>query len=41
MLTGNADQCSVVEAANAGANGYIVKPFTEDILKKKVRAVLK
>ena len=41
MVTGNADQDSVVKAATAGIAGYIVKPFTEDVLKKKVRAALK
>jgi CheY-like chemotaxis protein len=41
MLTGNADQYSVIRAAKSGAAGYIVKPFTEDILKKKVHSVLK
>ena len=41
MLTGNADQASVIKAATAGAMDYIVKPFTAEVLKKKLRAALK
>jgi DNA-binding response OmpR family regulator len=41
MLTGNADSDSVIRAAQAGAMSYIVKPFTEEVLKQKVRAALK
>jgi len=41
MLTGRVDSNSVLEAISSGAADYIVKPFTEDILKKKIRAVLK
>jgi len=41
ILTGNADLDSVVRAAQGGAMDYILKPFTEEILKKKVRAALK
>jgi CheY-like chemotaxis protein len=41
MLTGHADQDTVIRAAQAGATDYIVKPFTEEILKKKLRSLLK
>ena len=40
MVTGNADQEIVLTALKAGVLDYIVKPFTEDTLKKKIRAVL-
>jgi len=41
MLTGNTEQESVIRAVQAGAIGYIVKPFTEENLKQKIRAALK
>ena len=41
MLTGRADQDSVVKAATAGAMDYIVKPFTAEVLKRKLRTALK
>ena len=40
MVTGNSDRDTVLKAIQAGAKDYIVKPFTEDILKKKIRSVL-
>src|SRR5580692_1469503 len=35
MLTAEAKRDQIVEAAQAGVNGYIIKPFTADVLKKK------
>lgn len=32
---------NIIEAAQAGVNGYIVKPFTADVLKEKLEAIFK
>jgi two-component system, chemotaxis family, chemotaxis protein CheY len=40
MITGTAAAQEVTEAKKQGANDYIVKPFTADIVQKKVLAVL-
>ncbi|MCK0526366.1 MULTISPECIES: chemotaxis response regulator CheY [unclassified Anaerobiospirillum] len=36
MVTAEAKREQIVTAAQAGVNGYIVKPFTADILKGKL-----
>jgi two-component system, chemotaxis family, chemotaxis protein CheY len=36
MLTAEAKREQIVEAARAGANGYIIKPFTTATLKSKI-----
>ena len=36
MCTSEADKAKVMEALKAGANNYIVKPFTPEILKEKL-----
>jgi two-component system chemotaxis response regulator CheY len=36
MCTSEADKSKVIEAIKAGANNYIVKPFTPDIIKEKL-----
>jgi two-component system chemotaxis response regulator CheY len=36
MCTSEADKTKVIEAIKAGANNYIVKPFTPDIIKEKL-----
>ena len=36
MVTAQASQKCVLEAIQAGATNYIVKPFTADTLKKKI-----
>lgn len=41
MLTGKATEDAVREAVSAGANSYVVKPFTVEELHEKVRAVSK
>ena len=41
MLTGSADPDSVIKAISAGAVDYILKPFTADVLKRKLYTVLK
>lgn len=40
LVTAEARKENIVEAANAGADGYIVKPFTSITLKDKVTAIL-
>ncbi|MDA8362294.1 MAG: chemotaxis response regulator CheY [Gammaproteobacteria bacterium] len=36
MVTAEAKRDQIVEAAQAGINGYIVKPFTANTLKEKI-----
>ncbi len=36
MVTAEAKREQIVEAAQAGVNGYIVKPFTAQTLKEKI-----
>lgn len=40
MVTAEADQDSVVKAIKAGANEYLVKPISPEILEKKVKKIL-
>lgn len=39
MVTAEAKRDQIVEAAQAGVNGYIVKPFTAATLKEKIDKV--
>lgn len=39
MVTAEAKREQIMEAAEAGVNGYVVKPFTADTLKGKVDKV--
>lgn len=39
MVTAEAKREQIVEAAQAGVNGYIVKPFTAQTLKEKIDKV--
>lgn len=39
MVTAEAKKEQIVEAAQAGVNGYIVKPFTAGTLKEKIDKV--
>lgn len=41
MLTAEAYRENVLEASKAGVTDYVVKPFTADVLMKKVEEVLK
>jgi len=41
MVTAEAKREQIMEAAQAGVNGYVVKPFTADTLKKKSIRYLK
>lgn len=36
MVTAEAKKDQIIEAAQAGVNGYIVKPFTAQTLKEKI-----
>lgn len=40
MLTAEAKREQIVEAAQAGVNGYLVKPFTPVALKEKLAKIL-
>ena len=40
LVTGRGDRELVVKAAQAGANNYVVKPFTADILREKIEQVI-
>ncbi|MBI3090186.1 MAG: chemotaxis response regulator CheY [Candidatus Tectomicrobia bacterium] len=39
MVTAEAQRQNVIEAAKAGANNYIVKPFTAETLKDKIEKI--
>jgi two-component system chemotaxis response regulator CheY len=40
LLTGRGDRELVVQAAQAGANNYLIKPFTADVLRQKIEQVM-
>ena len=40
MLTAEAKRDQIVEAAQAGVNGYVIKPFTAETLKEKLEKIL-
>jgi two-component system, chemotaxis family, chemotaxis protein CheY len=39
MLTAEAKREQIVEAAQAGVNGYVIKPFTAATLKEKIEKI--
>lgn len=39
MVTAEAKREQIVEAAQAGVNGYVVKPFTAAVLKEKIEKI--
>ena len=39
IITAEAKKEQIIEAAQAGVNGYIVKPFTNKILKDKIEKI--
>ena len=41
MITAEARKENIIEAAQAGANGYIVKPFTAATLSEKLAKIFK
>lgn len=40
MLTAEAKREQIIEAAQAGVNGYVIKPFTANTLKEKIDKIL-
>ena len=40
MLTAEAKREQIVEAVQAGVNGYVIKPFTAATLKEKIEKIL-
>ena len=40
MVTAEADKSQIVEAAQAGVSGYIIKPFTAATLKEKLDRII-
>jgi two-component system, chemotaxis family, chemotaxis protein CheY len=40
MLTAEAKREQIIAAAQAGVSGYIIKPFTAEVLKKKLTKIL-
>ncbi len=40
MLTAEAKREQIIEAAQAGVSGYIIKPFTAETLKEKLEKIL-
>jgi two-component system chemotaxis response regulator CheY len=39
MVTAEAKRDQIVSAAQAGVNGYVVKPFTAAVLKEKIEKI--
>jgi two-component system chemotaxis response regulator CheY len=40
LVTAEAKREQIVEAARAGVNGYVIKPFTPQVLKDKIEKIL-
>jgi len=40
MVTTEAEKNRIIQAIQAGANNYVVKPFTPDVIKEKLKQVL-
>ncbi|MBS4098494.1 MAG: chemotaxis response regulator CheY [Sulfuricella sp.] len=41
MITAEAKKENIIEAARAGASGYVVKPFTSAVLEEKLNKIFK
>lgn len=41
MVTAEAQKENIVEAAKAGVNNYVVKPFTAEVLQEKINKIFK
>src|SRR5210317_1358393 len=39
LVTAEAEKENIIQAAQAGANDYIVKPFTADVLEQKINKI--
>jgi two-component system, chemotaxis family, chemotaxis protein CheY len=40
MVTTEAEKSRIIEAIKAGANNYVVKPFTQEALRDRIKATL-
>jgi two-component system chemotaxis response regulator CheY len=40
MVTAEAKREQIIKAARAGVNGYVIKPFTAQVLKGKIEKIL-
>ncbi len=40
LLTAEAKREQIIEAAQAGVNGYVIKPFTAQVLKEKLDKIM-
>jgi two-component system chemotaxis response regulator CheY len=40
LITARTAREDVIEAASAGVNGYVIKPFSSDVLKQKIEETL-
>jgi len=41
LISAEAKRSQIIEATDAGADGYIVKPFTADTLNQKIHSIFK
>ncbi|MEM7255394.1 MAG: response regulator [Pseudomonadota bacterium] len=41
LVTAEAKKQQILDAAHAGVNGYIIKPFSAEILDEKIRRIFK
>ncbi|MNC71785.1 Chemotaxis protein CheY [compost metagenome] len=39
MVTAEAKREQIIKAAQAGVNGYVIKPFTAQVLKEKIERI--
>ena len=39
LVTAEAEKENIIQAAQAGVNDYVVKPFTADIMKQKIEKI--
>lgn len=40
LVTAEGKREQIIEAARAGVNGYVIKPFTAQVLKEKIEKIL-
>jgi two-component system chemotaxis response regulator CheY len=41
LVTAEAGKQNIIDAVHAGADGYIVKPFSGEVLREKIEGILK
>ena len=39
LLTAESEKDQLIEAAKSGVSGYIIKPFTQEVLKEKLQSI--